>query len=542
MSTSNDITFVLTSCNRFDLLRETVESFLTFNTCPIAEYLFVEDSGNDQIYELVRSFGPAIKVILNDPPIGQIASIDKAYAELHTPYIFHCEDDWRFFRKGFIEESLVLLDSVPEVSVVSGRRRGQKPDFDRRFFNSPQRHCNGIGYRFNAPEPEQIWGGYTFNPGLRRLQDYRKLGSFGAVSTEADISRWFLKHGMHVAHLEHPACETTGHGRHLVDPSAAKRQGRRIELTIRDRIPVLRKRLSSADGIFLAELPLLWFAARFLPEAKWCMVSAAMQRVKIPFGRTKIKRRAAKIAAALGLPAADTRAFAIARAASARRTEHRVQLLRELSRASWKANIVLEGENELRSALDEGKGAVLWIAHTAFNTQATKMALHRAGCAVSHISRPEHGFSKSRFGIRFLNPKRWQAEAKYLKERIIVDRSQPGSALARAAAVLDSNGIVSITAGAWEGRHIARTELFGRRLELATGAPSLAQATGARLLPVFTVRDGDDGRITVRIGPSIKAVNCSNRDWAIQQAVREFVDDLEQVVREHPDQWRGWDD
>ena len=261
MPASKGITFVLTSCNRFDLLRETIESFLTFNTCPIAEYVLVEDSGNDQIHELVQSFGPAIKVI-NDPPIGQIASIDKAYAQLRTPYIFHCEDDWRFFRKGFIEESMALLDSVPEVSVVSGRRRGQKPNFDRRFFNSPHRNCNGIGYRFNVPEPGQTWGGYTFNPGLRRLRDYRKLGSFGAIGHEAEISRWFLKRGMNVAHLEQPACETTGNGRHLIDPFG--RQLRKVKLASRDRTAAARKRFSPADGIFLVELPLLWFAARFL--------------------------------------------------------------------------------------------------------------------------------------------------------------------------------------------------------------------------------------------------------------------------------------
>jgi hypothetical protein len=45
MASSPDITFVLTSCGRFDLLTDTIASFLAFNTAPIARYLVVEDSG-----------------------------------------------------------------------------------------------------------------------------------------------------------------------------------------------------------------------------------------------------------------------------------------------------------------------------------------------------------------------------------------------------------------------------------------------------------------------------------------------------------------
>jgi lauroyl/myristoyl acyltransferase len=546
---AKDVTFVLTSCSRFDLLAETLETFLRFNTYPIAQYVLVEDSGNDGVYDVLRHFRPKFRVILNDPPVGQIASIDKAYAGLQTPYIFHCEDDWRFFRTGLIEESIILLESIPEIVVVSGRHRGQKPDFDFRFFDSRPRSYNGIGYRCNEREPDQVWGGYTFNPGLRRLVDYRRLGSFAAIGHEAQISRWFLARGMNVAHLEKAACETIGEGRHLVDPfrtdhrrrsaSLRQRTARRIEFATRELAPASRKRFSPADARFLTELPVLWFAARFLPEAKWHRVSHFVERVKTLLGDDKVKRRTAKVALALRLPAGDGRAGSIARATAARRTEHHLQVLKEAG-SGWNANIDLQGDNELRSALAAGKGAVLWVAHTAFNALATKMALHRAGYVVSHISRPEHGFSKSRFGIRFLNPIRWRAETKYLRDRIVIDRSHPGGAFARAAAELRGNGIVSVTAGAWEGRYLAHCELFRGRMTLATGAPKLAHETGARLLPVFTAKAGDG--VVVRIGPAIEATSSLNREAVIQHAVREFVDELRWLIRQYPDQWRGWDD
>lgn len=34
------------------------------------------------------------KVILNSEKLGQIASIDKAYGEVTTKYVYHLEDDW----------------------------------------------------------------------------------------------------------------------------------------------------------------------------------------------------------------------------------------------------------------------------------------------------------------------------------------------------------------------------------------------------------------------------------------------------------------
>jgi hypothetical protein len=62
---------------------------------------------------------------------------------------------------------------------------------------------------------ESPWGGYTFNPGLRRTRDIRALGSFAALGHEGEASAWFKARGMRLAALEQPACETTGQLRHV---------------------------------------------------------------------------------------------------------------------------------------------------------------------------------------------------------------------------------------------------------------------------------------------------------------------------------------
>lgn len=216
---STEITFVLTSCGRFDLLAETMRSFLACNTAPIARYVVIEDSGDASVRDVVAGLGVDVDLIVNETRLGQMASIDRAYGTVGTPHIFHCEDDWRFFRGGFIEESAAVLDGDARISMVNGRRLGQNPVHDAIFRHAPLRRVSGVEVRAPSIEASDIWGGYGFNPGLRRLSDYRRIGSFASRGHEKHISMWFKRRGMGMVTLEHPAWETIGRARHVPDPT-----------------------------------------------------------------------------------------------------------------------------------------------------------------------------------------------------------------------------------------------------------------------------------------------------------------------------------
>ena len=233
MIPASSITFVLTSCGRFDLLADTISSFLAFNTAPIARYVIVEDSGDASVRDVLAAFDVNLELILNDPSQGQMKSIDRAYADVRTPYIFHCEDDWRFFRSGFVEESLLLLENVQDISAVICRREGQNPVHDKLVHSARERRVCEVEFRQPAPDADELWGGYSFNPGLRRLADYHRIGSFAAQGHEIEASQWFKRAGMSIAVLDHPACETSGRGRHLRDPFAPWNRGSRIRKLIR---------------------------------------------------------------------------------------------------------------------------------------------------------------------------------------------------------------------------------------------------------------------------------------------------------------------
>lgn len=215
---------VLTSCGRFDLLRATVASLLEHADGPLEAFIVIEDSGDEAaraaLAPLEGKLGKPFQVILNRPQLGQIRAIDRAYAEVATPYVFHCEDDWEFFRGGFIADSARILAARPEVSMVGLRPRAelnalvrQSPTLSLEDGGAP------LAYFELDPSLHPEYFSYSFNPGLRRMADYRQIGPFEPIGHEPDVSYAFKKAGFRIANLEEPAVRHIGDGRHVHDPT-----------------------------------------------------------------------------------------------------------------------------------------------------------------------------------------------------------------------------------------------------------------------------------------------------------------------------------
>ncbi len=78
-----------------------------------------EDSGDSAVEACIPEHWRAhTQFFINNPRLGQLRSIDAAYAQVQTSWIFHCEDDWDFYREGFIEESQRLLEEDPQALQV----------------------------------------------------------------------------------------------------------------------------------------------------------------------------------------------------------------------------------------------------------------------------------------------------------------------------------------------------------------------------------------------------------------------------------------
>jgi glycosyltransferase involved in cell wall biosynthesis len=211
------ITVVITSCNRPDLLEITIKSFLTFNTYPIFQWIISEDSGIPGVNDKLKEKYPNFTWLESNVQRGQIKSIDDAYSHVNTEYVFHLEEDWETYSDGAIEESIKILKEFPTVSAVMCRNH------DTRVYhmsdNPPFLNCWGN------------WGHYSFNPGLRRMSDYKKFfnSSFTTYFSLTDknglrgerlLNDWYKENGFKMALTPDPA----GHIRHIGE-------GRHVEQT-----------------------------------------------------------------------------------------------------------------------------------------------------------------------------------------------------------------------------------------------------------------------------------------------------------------------
>ena len=207
-----NVSLVITSCGRFDLLEKTLDSFFRYNTYPIKKVIITEDSTEGKKLEkLVSKYkNQDFKLIINETRIGQIKSIDKAYKEVDTEYVFHCEDDWEFLREGFIEKSMNMLIEDPKIAVVGLRSRED---------------CTGIPIskeNYVTPDGEEYFeileNVFTYNPGLRRKDVCDLFGSHEKLEGklwEDELSRFYKERGFKMISFVNPFVRHIGYKRHV---------------------------------------------------------------------------------------------------------------------------------------------------------------------------------------------------------------------------------------------------------------------------------------------------------------------------------------
>ena len=210
------VTLVITSCGRFDLLKRTLDSFFEKNTYPIEKIIITEDSTEGKKLEnLISQYEnqenkPNFHLIINEVREGQLKSIDKAYKEVDTEYIFHCEDDWEFLKGNFIEKSMKLLKENPKLLTVGLR---SKKDFKEGFFKKEE-YISKDGEKFYEVKDEI----FTYNPGLRRKSDNDWFGSHEKLKDklyEIALSKFYKERHYRTIYFKEKYVEHIGNKRHV---------------------------------------------------------------------------------------------------------------------------------------------------------------------------------------------------------------------------------------------------------------------------------------------------------------------------------------
>ena len=216
------VALILTSCARMDLLKKTLSSFFKWNSYPLYEVIVIEDSPlGKKTEKIVNQFDwkCKVKVLFNGKRLGQLASIEKAYSQCKSEYIFHCEDDWEFHRPGFIEESIELLEKDRQTFSVWLR---DIQEYSSSLF-SAENTSSSTKNRSNRKIIHEIC---SFNPSLRRFSDLHKY--FPLIQYSGDfekrISEVLEKKGMYSVLAKRSAVTHMGWHRRISSKNKEKSQ------------------------------------------------------------------------------------------------------------------------------------------------------------------------------------------------------------------------------------------------------------------------------------------------------------------------------
>ncbi len=221
------VTVIITSYNRFDLLKKTIDSFLALNNYPIERFVVIEDSTKPEMKQKITdTFGDKVELIFNDVNLGQPKSIDKAYKTVTTEYIFHSEDDYQYIgNPNFIKDSMDILEERKDVHQIWLRHLenyfvSHGAEGAKQFELDILLTSTNVPYRMLKLPHCGNWCGFSWNPGLRRTGDYNRLfpngyahhvgaGETGSLA-EYRSNAHAMENGYRAAFLVNGACNNMG--------------------------------------------------------------------------------------------------------------------------------------------------------------------------------------------------------------------------------------------------------------------------------------------------------------------------------------------
>ncbi|TPN99792.1 hypothetical protein [Mesorhizobium sp. B1-1-5] len=227
--------------------------------------------------------------------------------------------------------------------------------------------------------------------------------------------------------------------------------------------------------------------AAMLPVSWWSSICgwASRLRRKRHF-RKEFARYDVAVKAVLG-DAVDTKGMFEAQLAAVHR--RRLTLAAHLVAGwRWSPAIRLEGLEALQQALRNGRGAIVWCDQFTAQTIMGKRALHEAGVDAHQVSARYHGFSPSKFGLRVINPPLVRLENRFLKSRIVFERTDAYQVTTRIQKVLKANGLVLMTNTVYAGSAFTETAMGERGwTHLASAPANFAARAGAALFHMATI-------------------------------------------------------
>lgn len=224
------ITFTITSCKRFDLFEQSVNSFL--NCCldlsKIDRWICVDDNSSSEDREKMSKMYPFFEFYFKTKEEkGHPRSMNIIRNIVDTPYLFHMEDDWKFFcKRNYLSDMLEIVNKEHKLAqcLVNKNYAEIESDIDiaggdfqqtssgLRFYihefcattDSIERWTKKHAEELNNCKHCYYWPHFSFRPSLIRTHIFKEFGEFNEKVShfEMDYSRKYATVGYESAFLE----------------------------------------------------------------------------------------------------------------------------------------------------------------------------------------------------------------------------------------------------------------------------------------------------------------------------------------------------
>lgn len=228
------VSFTITSCKRFDLFEKTINSFI--NCCTdidrIDYWLCVDDNSSEEDRKKMRELYPFFEFYWKSPTEkGHPKSMNIIRDLVKTEFVFHMEDDWKFFDvRNYIGQCMDVLlvdnnikqclinrnyaETSEDINIVGGlmaRTKNGITYYNHEYTpdaNSKQEFVKKYGVNLNC----SYWPHWSFRPSLFKRHILDALGPYNETVShfEMDYSHKYVKAGFKSAFLDGIFCLHTG--------------------------------------------------------------------------------------------------------------------------------------------------------------------------------------------------------------------------------------------------------------------------------------------------------------------------------------------
>lgn len=237
---SNSITITMTTCKRFDLFEQTMNSFiqccLDINQY-VYEWIIIDDNSSQEDRQKMQSLYPFVKFVFKtQDQKGHANSMNMILQLVKTPYIFHMEDDWRFFHKdNYLTKCLAVINKDEKYGqCLLNRAYSEDLVYGSKIVTGYQRNIpfQGENLRYyiheyiTGPYIQKMhdfitksgyshciyWPHYSLRVGLTKKQVYDTIGQFNpnAQHFEMEYAHRYVTSRFLTTYLDNTFCTHIG--------------------------------------------------------------------------------------------------------------------------------------------------------------------------------------------------------------------------------------------------------------------------------------------------------------------------------------------